>query len=422
MTENPSQTELDALASGITTLAVTGTNGKTSTTSMIASIVAAAGEPAARVTTLGMWVGDEQLADDNSMASFLRTVRRARERGARTLALEVTSRALEAGFAARWPAHIAVFTNLTHDHLDRHQTPERYLAAKAQLFVRLRPGGVAVLNACDPASALLAEVLPNSARAVGFSAQPGSEPAAGKVPLALAAARVSCDEHGTAVELASSSCSRADPRASTALVEQLGGTLSLRVLGAFQADNALGAALATAQAGYAPSAIRRGLAEFSGVPGRCEVVGRAPLVLVDFAHSPDALARLLESARSFAARRRGRLGCVFGCGGERDAEKRSHMGELADRLADAVWLTTDNPRSEAPAQIAAMVRAGARAGARWLELPDRRAAIAAAIAWAWPEDVVVVAGRGAEPEQQLAQGPVPFDDRVVAREALRERG
>jgi UDP-N-acetylmuramoyl-L-alanyl-D-glutamate--2,6-diaminopimelate ligase len=341
------------------------------------------------------------------MASFVRTVKRAREVGARTLALEVTSRALEAGFAARWPAHIAVFTNLTHDHLDRHQTPERYLAAKAQLFVRLRPGGVAVLNACDPASALLAGVLPSSARAVGYGAPPASELAAGKVPLALAAARLSCHEHGTVVELALS-----------ALAARLGGARSLRVLGAFQADNALGAALAAAEAGFAPAAIRRGLAEFSGVPGRCEVVSREPLVLVDFAHTPDALARLLESARTLAARPGGRLGCVFGCGGERDAEKRPRMGELADRLADAVWLTTDNPRSEPAVQIAAMVRKGARGAARWTDLPVRRAAIAAAVRWAGPKDVVVIAGRGAELQQHLSEGPVPFDDRDAVRQAL----
>jgi UDP-N-acetylmuramoyl-L-alanyl-D-glutamate--2,6-diaminopimelate ligase len=411
MIENPSQTELAALAAGITTLAVTGTNGKTSTTSMIASIVAAAGEPAARVTTLGMWVGDEQLADDGSMASFLRTMKRAGELGARTLALEVTSRALEAGFAARWPAHVAVFTNLTHDHLDRHETPERYLAAKAQLFVHLRPDGVAVLNASDPASALLAEVLPRNARAVAFSARSASDPAPGTTPLALAATRVSCAEDGTAIELAPSE-----------LAARLGQALSLRVLGAFQADNALAAALATAQAGYSSAAICKGLAAFPGVPGRCELVSRAPLVLIDFAHTPDALAKLLSSARSLAARRGGRLGCVFGCGGERDAEKRPHMGELADRLADAVWLTTDNPRGEPPTQIAEMVRAGARGRARWLELADRRAAIAAAVQWAAPVDVVVVAGRGAERQQHLAHGSLPFDDRDAAREALRGRG
>lgn len=409
MTENPSQSELDALADGITTLAVTGTNGKTSTTSMIASIVAAAGELPVRITTLGMWIGDEQVASDGSMASFVRTLSAARERGARTLALEVTSRALEAGFAARWPAKIAVFTNLSHDHLDRHHTPERYLAAKAQLFLRLLPAGVAVLNAADPASSLLAELLPPGARSAGFLARPG--PAGpSSLDLALVATQVSSDEQGSQVALARS-----------ALADALGGTLALPVPGAFQVDNALAAAVASSAAGYAPAAIRRGLAEFGGVPGRFEPVSRTPLVLVDFAHSPDALARVLDSARTLALRRGGRLACVFGCGGERDRDKRPHMGKLADELADAVWLTSDNPRSEPPEQIAAMVRAGAVGRARWSELPDRRAAITAALAWAEPNDVLVIAGRGPETHQQLAQGAVPLRDADVVRELVQAR-
>ncbi len=409
MTGNPSQSELAALASGLTTVAVTGTNGKTSTTSMIAAIARAAGEPEVRVTTLGMWVGDEQIADDGSMESFVRTVRRARERGARALAVEVTSRALAAGFAARWPAQIAVFTNLTHDHLDRHGTPERYLAAKAQLFVRLQPAGVAVLNAADPASALLAEVVPRAARCAGFLARTGVEIAT-DVPIALGVTRLACDERGTRIDLGASP-----------LASELGGALHLRVLGGFQADNALAAAVAAAAAGYPADVIRRGLAEFGGVPGRFEVCSREPLVLLDFAHTPDALLRVLQSARALAVPRAGRLACVFGCGGERDREKRPRMGELADRLADAVWLTSDNPRSERPAAIAAMVRAGAIGRAVWHDEPDRRAAIHAALGWAGPRDVVVIAGRGVETHLQLASGPTPFEDRDAVREALPRR-
>ena len=406
MTEHPPQSELDELANGLTTLAVTGTNGKTSTTSMIASIVRAAGETPVRVTTLGMWVGDEQLADDSSMASFVRTVRRARELGARTLALEVTSRALEAGFAARWPARIAVFTNLTHDHLDRHRTPERYLAAKAQLFVKLPPAGVAVLNAADPASALLAEVLPPHATCMGFVARAGVEPVA-NVSVALACARAECDEHGTRIALADS-----------AFAAELDHALQLQVPGEFQADNALAAAVAARAAGFSAAAIRRGLADFRGVPGRFEVCSREPLVLVDFAHTPDALVRVLQAARALV-RGGGQLGCVFGCGGERDTEKRVRMGELADDLADVVWLTSDNPRGEEPAKIAAMVRAGAHGRASWHEVPDRRAAIGAALDWARAPDVVVIAGRGAETHQQLAYERIAFVDSDAVRDALR---
>jgi UDP-N-acetylmuramoyl-L-alanyl-D-glutamate--2,6-diaminopimelate ligase len=406
MSDHVDQAELDAIARGLTTIAVTGTNGKTSTTTMIASVVRAAGETPVRVSTLGMWVGDEQLASDTSMASFARTVRRARELGARTLALEVTSRALEAGFAARWPAHVAVFTNLTRDHLDRHGTPERYLAAKAQLFVRLRPNGVAVLNACDPASDLLAEVLPPGARCVGFRGR-ASGSAASHVPLELAVAACAGDAQGLQLELAASPLST-----------KLGGGLALHVLGHFQAENAAAAAVAAHAAGYSGASIRRGLEQFEGVPGRFEPYCREPLVVVDFAHTPDALTRALESARELV-RGEGRLACVFGCGGERDDGKRPQMGEIADRLADCVWLTSDNPRGERPASIAAMVRAGARGRALWHELPDRRAAIAAAVTWAAPHDVVLIAGRGAETEQQVEAGrTVPFADADIVREVL----
>lgn len=410
MTANPSQSELDELARGLTTLAVTGTNGKTSTTSMIASIVRAAGEPAVRITTLGMWVDDEQLADDGSMASFARTLRRGRELGARSLALEVTSRALAEGFAAIWRAQIAVFTNLTHDHLDRHGTPERYLAAKAQLFLKLPKHGVAVLNAADSASALLAEVTPAHAQRVAYLGRPGFTSVAGELPVVLAASELDCDEHRSRIALAAS-----------ALAEELGGALELQVLGAFQCDNALAAAVAASAAGYRGEAIRHGLLTFGGVPGRLEVCSREPLVLVDFAHTPDALERVLESVRALAARRRGRLGCVFGCGGERDPAKRPVMGALADRMADVVWLTSDNPRSESPAAIAGMVRSGSGGRATWHELPDRRAAIRAAVGWAMPKDVVVIAGRGPETHQKFADGPVPFLDRDAVREALRGR-
>jgi UDP-N-acetylmuramoyl-L-alanyl-D-glutamate--2,6-diaminopimelate ligase len=142
------------------TVCVTGTNGKTTTTSMVEAIVAAAGEPSARITTLGSWVAGQLIAEDATSEAFSLTVRRAREVGVKTLAIETTSQALAEGFAAIWPADVGVFTNLSRDHLDYHGTPERYLAAKAQLFMHLREGGTAVLNAADGSSALLDEVTP----------------------------------------------------------------------------------------------------------------------------------------------------------------------------------------------------------------------------------------------------------------------
>jgi UDP-N-acetylmuramoyl-L-alanyl-D-glutamate--2,6-diaminopimelate ligase len=393
---------------GITTIAVTGTNGKTSTTSMLAEIARAAGQVPVRVTTLGMWVGDEQVADDSSMQSFERTLRRAHEVGAKTLALEVTSLALENGFARRFPPDIAVFTNITRDHLDRHGTPERYLAAKAQLFLNLRKGGVAVLNAGDPVSALLGEVIPPGVRKRGYSPLGDAEPGPTALPIALAARNAHSDEHGTRIDLAPSP-----------LAQRLRGQIAFAVLGAFQVDNALAAAVAADAAGFSAEAIATGLARFAGVPGRFEICSRSPLTVVDYAHTPDALRRVLESARALAAQRGGRLGCVFGCGGERDRDKRPLMGELASRLADAIWLTTDNPRSESPAEIAAMVRSGAHGNSHWHEVLDRRLAIRLAVDWAEARDVVVVAGRGHESHQVFADGARPLRDNDAIFEAMR---
>ncbi len=412
MTTTPASRELEAWTSSLRTVAVTGTNGKTSTTSMLAAISTAAGELAVRVTTLGMWVGEEQTADDGSMASFDRTLQLARRRGARTLAVEVTSRALEGGFAARVPAHVAALTNFTRDHLDRHGTPERYLAAKAQLFLHLRPGGTAVFNAADPASALLREIVPAGRRCISFAGVSTASLAGAELPVALAAMRVETSELGTRIELGHSP-----------LAQRLGGLLQLRLLGRFQADNALCAAVAADAAGFDARAIRDGLAVFPGVPGRFEPCAHEPLVLVDFAHTPDALVRVLESARELANARAGRLGCVFGCGGQRDRDKRPQMGAIAARLADEVWLTTDNPRSEPPDVIAAMILTGARASctplsATWHVEPDRRAAIDAAVHWATAADVVVIAGRGHETHQLLSTGPVAFSDREAVRQAI----
>ena len=401
--------QLETRTSGLITIAVTGTNGKTSATHMIAEIVRAAGEVPVRVTTLGMWVGDEQVADDGSLASFERTLGRARDAGARTLALEVTSRALAAGFAKRWPAHVAAFTNLTHDHMDRHGSPERYLAAKAQLFIRLRAGGTAVVNAADRASELLQEVLPAGTRCLGYLGKPGERPVP-CIPVSLAAREVACSTEGTRATLASNTLARC-----------LGGELVLRALGAFQVENALCAALAAHAAGFEPETIRAGILAFAGVPGRFQPCSREPLVVIDYAHTPDALARVLETARALATQRGGRLGCVFGCGGERDRDKRPRMGEIADRASDAVWLTTDNPRGESARDIAAMVQRGVRGHARFRQEPDRRRAIESAIAWARPTDVVVVAGRGHETHQRWSDGEIPFSDYEVAIAAMGRR-
>jgi UDP-N-acetylmuramoyl-L-alanyl-D-glutamate--2,6-diaminopimelate ligase len=389
---------------------VTGTNGKTTTTSMIEAIVAAAGEPAARITTVGSWVAGAQVADDVSMESFLRTLERAVEAGVRTVAVETTSKSLGSGFAWRWPARVAVFTNLTRDHLDYHGTPEQYLAAKAQLFLALPPDGTAVLNAADPSSALLAGVLPAGVRRLAYTARGVHAECAG-LPLRLAATEVEVSRTGTLVRLAPS------PSA-----EALGGTLRLKLLGEVHAENALAAAVALEALGYPPAAIRKGLEEFPGVAGRFEIVSREPLVAVDYAHTPDALERTLALARRLAALEGGRVWCVFGCGGDRDKGKRPQMGHIAAAGADEVLLTSDNPRSEDPAAIADEIESGAaERGGRWTRELDRAAAIARAVDGAGPHDVVVVAGKGHERTQEQGGRKLPFSDAEQVRGALERK-
>ncbi len=377
------------------TIATTGTNGKTTTTSMVAAIVGASGELPVRLTTVGAWVGVDKIPAPTPTEEFLITVETAVERGAKTLALEVTSKALGEGLARRWPAQIAVFTNLTRDHLDMHGSPEAYLAAKAQLFMTLEAGGTAVLNADDASSALIREVIAPGVHVVTYSVT-------GDATLAA-----------TAVELAPGKTTI--KFAPSAVADALGGVIELGVSGGVHAQNALGAALAAHAAGYSAAAIRAGLESFRGVAGRFEMVSRDPLIVVDYAHTPDGLVGTLTTARELC---RGTLYCVFGCGGDRDKGKRPQMGAIVDERADVAVLTTDNPRFEEPAAIARDVEAGSQGRARWIVELDRAKAIALAIADARPGDVVVIAGKGHELVQEIRGVEHPFSDVEVARAAI----
>jgi len=377
------------------TIATTGTNGKTTTTAMVASIVTASGELPARLTTVGAWVGCDQVPAPTPTEEFLFTVESAVKLGVKTLALEVTSKALGEGLAKRWPPQIAVFTNLTRDHLDMHGSPEAYLAAKAQLFMALAPGGTAVLNADDASSALIGELLAPGVHLRTFSV---------KGEATLAARAVELAPGKTTIHLAPSR-----------LADALGGRLELGVSGGVHAQNALGAALATHAAGYSPAAIRTGLEAFRGVAGRFEMVHREPLIVVDYAHTPDGLVGTLATARELC---RGRLICVFGCGGDRDKGKRPQMGAIVDERADLAILTTDNPRFEDPAAIARDVEAGSQANARWIVELDRAKAIELAVAEARPGDVVVIAGKGHELVQEVCGVETAFSDVEVARRAV----
>lgn len=374
------------------TLAVTGTNGKTTTTRMLGAIARAAGHRPVVVTTVGVMVdGEERGSIGTSMSAFNEFLASARDEGGDVLCLEVTSRALAGGFATRCPPTHAALTSFSRDHLDRHGSLEAYLAAKAQLFLALPAGGVAALPIESEATELLASVLPDGValRTFGF--------------------REGADLRGT--------IARVD-RAGTLLT--LEGLLEMEVHLAMHGEpfavDALAAASLAHAHGFAPEAIRSGLEGFAGVPGRFEIIGDTPLVAVDFAHTPDALQVTLATARSLAGD--GKVWVVFGCGGDRDQGKRPQMGEIASELADHVVLTTDNPRGEDPAAIAAAVEAGRTGGAAWISVPDRTDAIAYAIDCANDRDVVLIAGKGHEAEQIEGAVHRPFDDREVARRIL----
>lgn len=393
------------------TIAVTGTNGKTTTTSMLAAITAAAGRPAFRMTTLGAFVGDEARSAGTDMTSFLALADTARAEGVDIATLEVTSRALANGFADRWPPDVAVLTGFSRDHLDRHATAEDYLAAKARLFLALGREGTAVLPAADPAGALIAEALDaipphdgGERRVLRFSLEPEG---LGPFEARRFSSDASVDLQGRIEEV---SLDGTTLRLSGGVLQE---TIRLTTVGAPFALDATAAALAAHAFGFEPAVIVRGLESFRGVAGRFERVARDPAVVVDYAHTPDALEALLHTARRVVA---GRVILVFGCGGVRDRGKRALMGEVATRIADEVWLTTDNPRHEDPAVIAAEVRAGS-AGADWREEPNRGKAIADAIGAARSDDIVVVAGKGHEKVQIIGNAEIAFDDVMVARSA-----
>ena len=376
---------------------VTGTNGKTTVALLIASMLDAAGLPAGFLGTIGYRFGDRRFAGGHTTpeaSDLFRMLREMRAAGARAAAMEVSSHALAMQRVAGVAFDVAVFTNLTRDHLDYHRDMEDYFAAKRRLFAQLKPGGRAVVNAGDPYGRRLAEEL--GATALTFGA--GGEVSARQVRLA---------PHGTAATLDT-------PRGPLAIASPLVGRYNL--------ENLLAAAAAGVALGLPHAAIAHGIAQRRPVPGRMEPVDRGqPFpVYVDYAHTDAALAAALAAVREVAP---GKLAVVFGCGGERDAGKRPLMGRIAGELADLAIVTSDNPRGEDPLAIIAAVAAGVKqSGNPRCELvPDRREAIRAALAAAGPGWAVLVAGKGHEQEQIVGDRRLPFSDAEAIGQALEER-
>jgi UDP-N-acetylmuramoyl-L-alanyl-D-glutamate--2,6-diaminopimelate ligase len=371
---------------------VTGTNGKTTTAFLLYSILAAGSRRPGLLGTIESRVGGERrpaLRTTPEAIDLQRSFREMLDGGDRSCALEATSHGSELGRLDRVRFSALVFTNLTQDHLDFHGTIERYFGAKRRLFTEERPP--AAINVGDPYGRRLAEELQGHDQLLTFGFADDAELRPESLDLGPRGARFTTD----------------------------GLELETRLRGRFNVENVLGAVAAARLLGIEDEAIARGVRELRGVPGRFEAVdeGQPFAVLVDYAHTPDSLENVLRTARDLA---QNRLICVFGCGGDRDRGKRPLMGRIASELADLAIVTSDNPRSEEPDAIIGEIVAGA-AGDVEVE-PDRREAIAHAIDAAQDGDVVVIAGTGHEQGQQFADRTVPFDDRDVAREALRRLG
>jgi UDP-N-acetylmuramoyl-L-alanyl-D-glutamate--2,6-diaminopimelate ligase len=391
-------------------VAVTGTNGKSTVVHLVRQLLLSAGRRPGVVGTV-----ECRLFGQSPVPSALTTpvapelvrlCRRNADLGGDAFVLEASSHALDQERLAGLELDVAVFTNLAHDHLDYHRDLESYAAAKARLFAYLKAGGAALVNADAP-----------------------------RAPQILAAARRFTDRvftygTGSRADLVASG-TQATPRGTHLFLEGMGISRTgfhLPLMGRHNVQNALAALAAVLLLGASPLPLVQGLASASAPRGRLEELdlgGRPFRVFVDYAHTADALELVLATLRDLlaaAARAggpRGRLLCVFGCGGDRDREKRGPMGAAVARLADIAVVTSDNPRSEEPREILRQIRAGMGAGsAEVVEEPDRRSAIRQALLRCGPGDVLLVAGKGHEAWQQLRSERIPFEDQRVVLEEL----
>ncbi len=399
---------------------LTGTDGKTSTAWLVRHVLAACGRRAVAAGTLGLkgdgeelmaWAGESPERRSHGEAyrvwrpttpeatDFQATLAQLRDQGIEDVVTEVSSHALAQDRVFGTQFHTVALLHVSADHLDFHGTREAYLAAKARLFEPDGRGGPLERRAVRTVIHIDHELGRElAARAAGACITFGHAPAA-QVRLI---GRHS-EPGGQRLEIAFG--------AERALVR-------VALLGRFHADTLRAAAVSARSAGLAPAEILRSLATATAIPGRFESIatGQPFAVIVDYAHTADALERVLRAAREVGG---GRLILVFGCGGDRDPSKRGPMGRVAACLADQVVLTTDNPRSEEPSEIARQVAAGLAAGpAPWEAIPDRRTALARALDLARAGDVVVAAGKGSEGQQIFRDRVEPFDDRRVLRELL----
>jgi UDP-N-acetylmuramoyl-L-alanyl-D-glutamate--2,6-diaminopimelate ligase len=393
----------DAPSKQLLMVGITGTNGKTTVCYLVESLMKAAGKTPAILGTINYRYKNYNQAAPNTTPyanELQRFLAQALNDGVKACAMEVSSHALALGRVEGVDFDVAVFTNLTQDHLDFHKTVEEYGAAKMLLFKHLGPETTkpyprcAVLNLDDPWTARIQTVC--RVPVLGYSLKTAAD---------VSATQVVCDASGSRFVL--------EARGYRPLPVQL------KLLGEYNVANALAAAAVGVSQGWSAETLVQGLEAVSGVPGRMERVdaGQPFTVLVDYAHTEDALRNVLTALRRLNP---SRILTVFGCGGDRDRIKRPLMGEVAARLSDEVFLTSDNPRSEDPERITLDAEVGIRKVRfdHYQIILEREAAIAAALRMARPGDVVLIAGKGHETYQILKDQTVAFDDREIARKYL----
>jgi len=382
---------------------ITGTNGKTTCAYLVAQSMERLGHPSAYIGTIGwgrLGALEAPTHTTPDAVSVHRMLAHLRSQGARTVAMEVSSHALDQGRVDGVTFHAAAFTNLTRDHLDYHPSMQAYGEAKARLFAAPDLKHV-IVNIGDAFGRELAMKL--AGRAPLTAVWAGGSSDSWLAERSLRAERVSLELHGVSMDIDGS----------------LGKVrLSTKLLGRFNAENALVVLGCLVSLGISLQEASAALAECSAPPGRMEVIEPAaqgkPTAVIDYAHTPDALAKALGALREHC---RGKLWCVFGCGGDRDAGKRPLMGAVADELADQIVVTDDNPRSENPAEIIRAITGGITAH-RARIVHDRRAAIAEALNAAGPADMVLIAGKGHEDYQIYGASRRSFSDRVEALKIL----
>ena len=393
-------------------LGVTGTNGKTTTTHLVEQILTSAGKKVGLIGTLGARVSEiakGQYLDakhTTPQASDLQALLfNMVDLGVTHVVMEVSSHALALKRVAECQFASASFTNLTQDHLDFHKTMEHYFLSKRMLFEQLnaseQKNRYAVINIDDPHSERFLSAVEAGVKKLTYSLNKKADAFVEDFKF---------DFSGTDVSIATTWGHL---------------TLHLKLHGNFNIYNVLAALLIVLSEGVSLAQCKEALESFTGVPGRFETVASSqnqtgPLCLVDYAHSPDGLENVLKAARALVPEG-GKLIAVFGCGGNRDSSKRPQMGQIAEFLADQIYVTSDNPRSEDPLSIIADILAGIKRMKGAKVEPDRQAAISAAIKQAGNEDVIVIAGKGHETYQILSDRTIDFDDRLIARKALQDR-